>query len=124
MPKSGRLAPPAALFSKLTHINHPSRSQAPKTSTSEAQAWMLFQLPNAENPNIDKYAILLRPIPENPEPHLNVKGKPKMIGLTGTNRMSPQGLENGYCLNLKYWGKGYATEAYAAFLQLYWGLTG
>ena len=47
---------------------------------------------------------------------------PKMIGLVGTNRNSPQGLETGYCVNIKYWGKGYAGEAFKAFLELYWTL--
>lgn len=47
-----------------------------------------------------------------------------MIGLTGTNRWSEQGLETGYILNMKYWGRGYAGEAFRCFLGLYWGLEG
>jgi hypothetical protein len=40
---------------------------------------MLGQLPSLENPDIDKYAILVKPLEENPEPWLNGKGRPKMI---------------------------------------------
>lgn len=47
-----------------------------------------------------------------------------MIGLTGTNRWSEQGLETGYILNVRYWGRGYAGEAFRGFLGLYWGLEG
>ncbi|KAF4633818.1 hypothetical protein G7Y89_g4310 [Cudoniella acicularis] len=96
--------------------------QKVKTTREEAFEWMKETLPNDKNPNIDKFAILLRPIPENPEPWTNSSGKPKMIGLVGTNRMSDQGLETGYCINIKYWGKGYAGEAFTAFLKLYWSL--
>ena len=85
---------------------------------------MLTILPSAENPDIDKYAILLRPDSASEELETQQKEKPKMIGLVGTNRHSPQGLETGYCLNRKYWGKGYAGEAFAAFLELYWSLPG
>jgi hypothetical protein len=70
---------------------------------------MLGVLPSGKNPDIDKFAILLRPNSENPEPWTNAKGRPKMIGLVGTNRISDQGLETGYFLNKRYWGKGYAT---------------
>jgi RimJ/RimL family protein N-acetyltransferase len=68
--------------------------------------------------------MLLKPIPENPQPWTNAKSKPKMIGMVGTNRFSPQGLETGYCINIRYWGKGYATEGFRAFLSLYWNLAG
>jgi RimJ/RimL family protein N-acetyltransferase len=85
---------------------------------------MLGQMPSPENPDIDKYAILLKPIEGNPPPHLNGKGRPKMIGMLGTNRYSDEGLETGYCINLAYWGKGYAGEAFAGFLELYWSLPG
>lgn len=77
-------------------------------------------MPSPENPDIDKYAILLRPMEGNPEPYLNAQGRPKMIGMVGTNRYSDEGLETGYCINLKYWGKGYAGEAFAGFLELFW----
>ena len=80
-------------------------------------------LPTPDNPKIDKFAILLRPVPENPEPYINAQGKPKMVGLVGTNRMSDHGLETGYCMNIKYWGRGYAGEAFAAFLKYYWTLS-
>jgi len=79
-------------------------------------------LANETNPDIDKYAMLLRPSELNPEPWVNDKGKPKMIGFVGTNRDSAEGLEVGYCVNVEYWGRGYAGEAFAAFLDMYWKL--
>lgn len=83
---------------------------------------MATTLPNDTNPSIEKFALLLRPIPENPQPWTNSAGKPKMMGFVGTNRFSPSGLEVGYCMNIAYWGRGYAGEAFAAFLELYWKL--
>jgi RimJ/RimL family protein N-acetyltransferase len=83
---------------------------------------MLSQLPLPDNPDIDKFAILLRPVEENAKPWTNKQGKPKMIGMTGTNRWSHQGMETGYFMNVDYWGKGYASEAFAGFLQLFWSL--
>jgi len=105
---------------------------------------MEYLLPNEENPDIDKsappsfppvtpnpysrlshrFAILLRPVEANPQPWLNEKRKPKMIGLVGTNRWSKEGMETGYCVNIKYWGKGYAGEAFPAFLKLFWAFPG
>jgi len=46
------------------------------------------------------------------------------VGMVGTNRMSRQGMEVGYCLNIAYWGKGFATEGLKAFLEIYWELPG
>ncbi|KAH8652760.1 GNAT domain-containing protein [Tricladium varicosporioides] len=88
----------------------------------EALANMAKSLPGGESLDTDKFAVLLRPIEENPQPWTNEKGKPKMIGMVGTNRWSAQGFETGYCMNLNYWGKKYATEAFGAFLKLYWTL--
>jgi RimJ/RimL family protein N-acetyltransferase len=48
----------------------------------------------------------------------------KMIGFVGTNRWCEQGLEVGYCLNRGYWGKGFITEGFRAFLEIFWGLSG
>jgi RimJ/RimL family protein N-acetyltransferase len=45
-------------------------------------------------------------------------------GMVGTNRWCKQGMEVGYCMNVRYWGKGYATEGFRAFLELFWGLPG
>jgi len=123
--------PPSKTFLTVplvcTFCNCPNQlysSISSKTTREDALLFMLDVLPSAKNPNIDKFAILLRPIPENPQPWSNAKEKPKMIGLVGTNRMSDQGLETGYFFNKKYWGQGYATEAFAAFLKLYWSLPG
>lgn len=51
-------------------------------------------------------------------------GTGQMIGHLGTNKPSEQGMEVGYCINIKHWGKGYATEALRLFLDFYWGLPG
>lgn len=40
----------------------------------------------------------------------------------GTNRESEHGLETGYVVHPSYWGRGYASEAVAAFLKLFWTL--
>jgi RimJ/RimL family protein N-acetyltransferase len=85
---------------------------------------MLGQLPSPDNPDINKFAILLRPVEGNMQPWVNAKGRPKMVGMVGTNRFSDQGLETGYCINLKYWGKGYAGEGFKGFLDLFWSLPG
>jgi hypothetical protein len=43
------------------------RTQPPKRTAEEAKDWMLFQLPNEKNPNIDKYALKFHKyIPEHP----------------------------------------------------------
>ncbi|KAH8811469.1 N-acetyltransferase-like protein [Xylogone sp. PMI_703] len=88
----------------------------PKTTREEALELMLWALPNEQNPDIDKFAILLRPSEQDEG------ASPVVIGMVGTNRESPQGLETGYFMNSKYWGKGYATEAFKAFLDMYWTL--
>lgn len=70
---------------------------------------------------IDKFAIMLKDVPSNSGVKTkNSAGEPKCIGITGTNRWSPQGMETGYCLNRDYWGKGYATEAFGLFLKYFW----
>jgi len=93
-------------------------------------------LPTEDNNEIDKYAIILKSSSETTkaggeeggEGEEGKKGgereKEKMIGLVGTNRLSEQGMEVGYCLNREYWGKGYATEAFSSFLSHYWTLPG
>lgn len=52
----------------------------------------------------------------------HITGKPKAIGIVGTNHPSPHGLEMGYCINIAYWGRGYASEALTGFLKLFWSL--
>ena len=100
------------------------RTQNVKETVEEAKELMLGQLLSLDNPDIDKFAILLRPVEGNMQPWVNAKGRPKMIGMVGTNRFSDQGLETGYCINLKYWGKGYAGEGFKGFLDLFWTLPG
>jgi RimJ/RimL family protein N-acetyltransferase len=42
--------------------------------------------------------------------------------MVGTNCESPEGLQIGYCINIAYLGRGYASEGLAAFLKLFWAL--
>lgn len=84
---------------------------------------MVEVLPSAKNPNIDKFAILLRPLHQNPEPWTNAQGNPKMIGLVGTNRMSDHDLETGYCINTKYWGPWICWRSILCFLETLLELT-
>ncbi|KAL2873044.1 hypothetical protein SGCOL_011796 [Colletotrichum sp. CLE4] len=44
----------------------------------------------------------------------------KMIGIIRTTRASAWGLSIGYKLRSDCWGKGYATRAIRAFLEMYW----
>ncbi|KZL86358.1 gnat family protein [Colletotrichum incanum] len=45
---------------------------------------------------------------------------PKMIGVIKTTRATPSGLSIGYKLRSDCWGRGYATRAVGAFLNVYW----
>jgi RimJ/RimL family protein N-acetyltransferase len=112
------------------NINLEFRSR-PKFETIEASKdWLLFQLPNEINTEIDKFAIFLKDSILETEKDAEersaekIKRKPKMIGFLGTNRWSDdpdvKAMEVGYCFNIDYWGKGYATESLAAFLSWLW----
>ncbi|TAQ88128.1 hypothetical protein B7494_g3513 [Chlorociboria aeruginascens] len=96
-------------------------TQAPKVNLEESRAWMLTTLPSPEHPT-DQYAILLRPVLSNLEPWVNEDGSPKIVGIVGTFRRGGEGLETSYCMNIKYWGRGYATEAFREFLKVFWRL--
>ncbi|OHF03442.1 hypothetical protein CORC01_01161 [Colletotrichum orchidophilum] len=52
----------------------------------------------------------------------NTTTETKMIGVVRTTRASTWGLSIGYKLRSDCWGKGYATRAIRAFLELYWSL--
>ncbi|RDW59723.1 hypothetical protein BP6252_12810 [Coleophoma cylindrospora] len=87
----------------------------PTSSLEESKALMITKLATPENPDIDKLAVML--------PNHNSPNEPaRMIGLVGTNRYSPQGLETGYMLLSSYWGRGYGKEAFKEFLKWYWAL--
>ncbi|KAE9380022.1 acyl-CoA N-acyltransferase [Stipitochalara longipes BDJ] len=91
-------------------------SKPKKNSLEESRDWLAnYILPTEENWDIEKYALLLKD-------ERNERGELKMIGMVGTNRWCAQGMEVGYCLSIKYWGKGYITEGFRAFLELYWTL--
>lgn len=100
----------------LVWSSHPAQK-----TVEETRPFMLKNLPE-QNPDTDKFAILLKPIEENPKPWVNARGAPKLIGMVGTNRWSAHGMETGYCINVRYWGKGYGGEAFRLFLSLYWTL--
>lgn len=107
------------------------RTQPPILDPEKSRPWMVSMLPNAEQPDIDKFAIMLLSTPSQigkGAEEMEQDKKPKMIGLVGTNRWCKEGegtgLETGYCLNNKYWGMGYATEALSMFLKYYWTLSG
>lgn len=129
-------------------LNHYHSSKPKQTNINETKEWMQLQLPRAGFEDIDKFAILLKPTAiisegndaqgETPvqegERAEEINGwKLKMIGFVGSNRWcvypnadgsEGKALEMGYCLNIAFWGKGYATEALEAFLTLYWTLPG
>ncbi|KAK1731608.1 uncharacterized protein BDZ83DRAFT_746535 [Colletotrichum acutatum] len=50
----------------------------------------------------------------------NIVGETKMIGTIRTTTVSAWGLSIGYKLRSDCWGKGYATRAITAFLEMYW----
>lgn len=96
---------------------------------------MTLVLPNAQNPDIDKFAVLLKTSRPSDASEGNEGGKLKMIGFLGTNRWcvypssSQEGvkeeekekaLEMGFCFNLGYWRQGYAAEALKVFLEWFW----
>jgi len=76
-----------------------------------------YILPTPETHDIDKFALLLKGGRDG-------RGGLKMVGFVGTNRWCEQGMDVGYCMNISYWGQGYATEGMRAFLKLFWDLPG
>jgi RimJ/RimL family protein N-acetyltransferase len=101
-----------------------------KNSLEESRQFMIeFILPTKENWCVDKYAFLLKEDVGEEKGGRDGKGEGgdgegslKMIGFAGTNRWCEQGLEVGYCMNIKYWGRGFASEGFKKFLEVYWGL--
>ncbi|PVH80165.1 hypothetical protein DL98DRAFT_491923 [Cadophora sp. DSE1049] len=120
-----------------------------KKDVSESREFLEKILPNEENPDIEKFALMLLPTPNsssssNPfdpsqtqiqttESKEDGEGAEKrgerrgerngeMIGFVGTNRYKEQGMEVGYVINRRYWGMGFATEGLRLFLDMYWNL--
>jgi RimJ/RimL family protein N-acetyltransferase len=122
------------------------RSKPKKNRMEESREWLLKYILNVNeegetDPGIDKFALWLKTGEEGGggggedgegegggEGELETGGrkgkKLKMIGFVGTNRWCEQGLEVGYCLNRAYWGRGYITEGFRAFLEIFWELHG
>ncbi|KAH7308769.1 GNAT domain-containing protein [Rhexocercosporidium sp. MPI-PUGE-AT-0058] len=88
-----------------------------KTSISESREFLLKILPNEENPDIEKFAMML--IPEEGRAE---RGEGEMVGFVGTNRYKEQGMEVGYVINRRFWGRGFATEGMRLFLDMYWAM--
>lgn len=110
---------------------HSSNSPFPvKKSISESREFLLKILPNEENPDIEKFAMML--IPENCEASQKEgegdgneeEGKTEMVGFVGTNRYKESGMEVGYVINRRFWGRGFATEGLRMFLDMYWEMSG
>jgi RimJ/RimL family protein N-acetyltransferase len=102
----------------LTHLS----TQEAKKTLGESKDWMLHNIKSSQRPWIDNYAILVLPTPsEFADQNRSGRG-PKMIGCVGVIRSievaEGQRLEIGYMINYDYWGRGYASEALGAFLDL------
>lgn len=78
-------------------------------------------MPNDENPDIEKFALMLLPIGSQAQGEGEGQ-KGEMVGFVGTNRYKEQGMEVGYVINRRFWGMGYATEGLRLFLDMYWEL--
>jgi RimJ/RimL family protein N-acetyltransferase len=79
----------------------------------ESKQWMSGILPE-NNPGGLNYAVFTRP-------ETSENSEPMMVGIVGVHRPSPKA-ELGYIYHPSSWGRGYATEALAAFLKLFWEL--
>jgi len=100
-----------------------------KKDVSESREFLEKILPNEENLDIEKFALMLLPIlDQSPGSKQELEEgerdgqKGEMVGFVGTNRYKEQGMEVGYVINRRYWGLGYATEGLRLFLNMYWGL--
>jgi RimJ/RimL family protein N-acetyltransferase len=108
----------SSFHQKFRLLREENSSKPAKKSIEESKQWMIdYILPTPETHDIDKFALLLKDSG-------NEKGELKMIGFVGTNRWCEQGMDVGYCMNISYWGHGYATEGMRAFLKLFWELPG
>ena len=80
--------------------------------------------PNTPTQTKDFVRLCLRQLIKKPRRRydwaMEVKPSGKMIGICGLGITSPkdrEGGEMGYCLNRKFWGKGYTTEATKAMIR-------
>ncbi|KAJ5118688.1 hypothetical protein N7476_011044 [Penicillium atrosanguineum] len=75
----------------------------------QTYAWLSGMLPE-NRPGSNNYAIFIK----------NANSDERaVIGVVGVHRIDPTP-EIGYILHPAAWGKGYATEAVAAFIQHFW----
>ncbi|KUJ23265.1 uncharacterized protein LY89DRAFT_663718 [Mollisia scopiformis] len=82
-------------------------SVRPPMKTLEQSSDWMKQAFSVENPNLDKFAIIIKP--QFDAFHTEERGtQPRMIGICGT---LGEGAEIMYMLDHHYWRKGYATEA-------------
>lgn len=89
---------------------------------------------NPETPSSLNYGVFIRPPSPPPPPAAALSasdsettavppcsGTDRMIGMLGVPRVSSPGTaEVGYIYDESAWGHGYATEALAAYMNVYW----
>ncbi|KAH8812418.1 GNAT domain-containing protein [Xylogone sp. PMI_703] len=90
-------------------------STGPKKTLEESRSWLNGILPEV-NPDGDNYAVFVRSKEGESRDH-----EKRMIGIVGVYSFSPAP-ELGYTFHPDVWGRGYATEALKAFLDVYWKL--
>lgn len=74
---------------------------------------------NPQSPNSLNYGVFIRPSSaSDSEP----PGADRMVGILGVRGASsaPGIAEVGYVYDESVWGQGYATEALAAYMEVYW----
>jgi RimJ/RimL family protein N-acetyltransferase len=93
-------------------------SQTAKKTLEETEAWLQPVTKSATRPWVENYAIILRL--SDPK---DIVEPPKMIGTVGVQGLAEvaEGKRSniGYMINRNFWGRGYATEALNAFLELW-----
>jgi RimJ/RimL family protein N-acetyltransferase len=87
-------------------------------SLEDTRTWMSALLVET-NPDVEVYAILLKPDQNKIEDDNNNNN---IIGVIGTHKTDPTPVELSYILHPSAWGKGYATEALREYVQHYFYL--
>lgn len=87
---------------------------------------MVGLLPNADKPESLNFGVFIRPSPHTPSSPEVIATQPapdinRMIGVIGVFRASIAGTaEVGYIFHESFWGRGYASEALTAYVNVYW----
>lgn len=85
-------------------------------------------LPNPGKPSVLNYGVFIRPSQHVSPPSSTsettaaLQPSDRMIGILGVPGVSspPGTAEVGYVYDESVWGRGYATEALAAYMDIYW----